>query len=393
MRMSTGARTVLAVGAVALALGACGDDSDDAESAAADGSVGVSEAQTGAAATEAAKLGSAAAERAGGKVELPQKRLGLVNVTGESEAAQRIESGAVNAARAIGWEIDTIDAQGDPAKSQAGMASFVNRGVDAILDLANPTQAITQGLAQARRADIPVINIGGIQDPSPNIQAQYAVDEVELTKALNAYMLEKLPENAKIATHTFPLLLSERLRDEQLKKDLAGTGVEVVANHQTDFTALVADTQKAARAQLAANPDISAFWGDTDTQMPAIAQVLDAAGKCGEIQNYNYYDDLLNLRQIRKGCATAVVTSPLEADGWAAVDQLAEMFARDRDIDSLPDDWTALEPLYGVDIRNGESIQVVDESNLPPEGEYLKPTVDFVTFFKTKWKDEFGAAP
>jgi hypothetical protein len=85
-----------------------------------------------------------------------------------------------------------------------------------------------------------------------------------------------------------------------------------------------------------------------------------------------------------------VVTSPLEADGWAAVDQLAEMFARDGSLDSLPEDWTELEPLYGTDIRNGESIQVIDESNLPPEGEYVPPKVDFVTFFKTKWKEEFG---
>lgn len=390
MRMSRWAGSVLAVAAVVVVLGGCGGDDDGDTNGDGGGSVGVSEAQTGAAASEAAKAGAVAAKRQGGEVDLPAKKLGLVNVTGESEAAQRIQAGAVNAAKAIGWDIVTIDAQGDPAKSQQGFNSLITQNVDAILNLANPTQAITQGLAQARAKNIPVIVIGGVQDPSDNIQAMYAVDEVELTAALNEKMLEELPDDAQIATHTFPLLLSERLRDAQLKKDLEGTGIKVVANHETDFTALVADTQKAARAQLSANPGIDAFWGDTDTQMPAIAQVLKGAGKCGDVLNYNFYDDRVNLQQIRAGCATAVVTSPLEADGWAAVDQLAELFARGGEIDSLPPDWDALEAVYGVDIRNGESIQVIDKSNLPPAGEYAKPNVDFVTFFKTKWGDEFG---
>ncbi|MCW3067359.1 MAG: substrate-binding protein [Solirubrobacterales bacterium] len=391
MRLTRWASSLLAIGAIGIALASCGSKSKSSTStSASNSSIGNNQAQTGKAASAAATAGAAAATKEGAPVKLPTKTLGLVNVTAQSEAAQRIQAGAVAAAHTVGWKIITIDAQGDPAKSQAGMTSLLSQNVDAILDLANPTQAINQSLAQARAKNIPVIDIGGIQDPSPNIEATFAVDEKQFTAALDKYMLAHLPANAKIATHTFPLLLSERLRGDQLKSDLTGTGHKVVANHQTDFTSLVADTQKAARAQLNGNPGLTAFWGDTDSQMPAIGQVLKAAGKCGSVQSYNFYDDKVNLQTIAQGCATAIVTSPVDADGWAAVDALAEMWARNKTIADLPKGWASLAPTYGVDIRNGTAIQVIDKSNLPPSGQYVKPKTDFVTFFKTKWAKEFG---
>jgi ribose transport system substrate-binding protein len=390
MRGSRWASSLFAIGAMSVALAACGGSSDNDSSTSGNSTIGNNKAQTGSAASQAATAGAEAAKKAGGPVKLPNKTLGLVNVTGQSEAAQRIQAGAEAAAKAVGWKLITIDAQGDPAKSEQAMNSLLSQNVDGILDLSNPTKAITPSLSRARAKNIPVIDIGGIQDPSPNIQSTFAADEKAMTAALDKYMLEHLPDNAKIATHTFPLLLSERLRDEQLKSDLSGSNAKIVANHQTDFTALVADTQKAARAQLTANPDLAAFWGDTDTQMPAIGQVLKSAGKCGKVQNYNFYDDKVNLQTIAEGCGTAIVTSPVDADGWAAVDSLAEMWARNKTLDDLPKDWAALTPVYGVDIRNGSAIQVIDKNNLPPAGEYVKPKTDFVTFFKTKWAKEFG---
>jgi ribose transport system substrate-binding protein len=389
-----------------LAFAACGgsDDNSSTETAATGGnsassnpggvpgnSAGMDRAVGGAKGEAAAKAAKAAVDAFGGPVDLPKgKVIGLVNVTGQSEAAQRLQKGAEDAVKSIGWTIKTVDAQGDPAKSQAGIQGFVTQKVDAIIDLSNPTQAITQGLAAAGAAKIPVINIGGPQDPSPNIQAQFHVDETPFTKALNAYMLKKLPSDAKIMTFVFPLLLSERLRDDQLKADLEGTNIKVVAKHTIDFSDAVADSQKAVRAALSANPGLSAVWSDTDTTLPPTGTVLNQVGKCGDVQSYSFYDDLANMAQIRKGCATAIVTSPVDSDGWAAVDSLAEMWARNKGLDSLPKGWNDLKDKYGVDIRNGTAISIVDKDNLPPKGKYVEPSVDFVTFFKTKWAEEFG---
>ncbi len=399
---------LLAALAIALVVAACGGSSKPSSgqsasnngsatstsstsaSSASAGSSGGPVAEEPESAVKAAEEdGEKAAEREGAPVKVEPKTIGLVDVTAESEAAQRIEAGADEAIKAMGWKVISIDAEGNPAKSESGMMSLVNQKVNAIIDLSNATAAITQSLAAAKAANIPVIDIGGIQDPSPNIEAMFAVNETEMSKKLDEYILAHIKGGAKAAVFDFPLLLSERLRDEQFHRDTKGK-VSVVATHQSNFAALVSDTQTAARTILAANPELEFFWGDTDTQMPAIAQVLKSKGLCGKVQNYNYYDDKANLAAIGEGCATAVVTSPVGADGWAAVDALAEMWGRKKPISSLPKGWESVTSTYGVNIRDGEAIEVIDKSNLPPAGQYVTPKVDYVAFFESKWKKEFG---
>ncbi|MHB1469598.1 MAG: sugar ABC transporter substrate-binding protein [Solirubrobacteraceae bacterium] len=403
-------RVAFAMAALALLLAACGGSSkgsskeSEAKSSASVSSSSSSTTSAAAPATaksspvaeepesavkEAEEAGTKAAEKAGAAVKVPSETIGLVNVTAESEAAQRIEAGAVEAIKAMGWKVISIDAEGNPAKSESGMMSLVNQNVAAILDLSNPTAAITQALAAARAKNIPVINFGGEQELTPNIEAEFAVNEVEFTEKLDEYILKHLKSGAKVATFVFPELLSERLRDEKFKSQV-GPHVKIVASHTSNFAALVSDTQNAARTILSANPGLEAFWGDTDSQLPAIAQVLKSQGLCGKVQNYNYYDDKANLAAIKEGCATAIVTSPLGADGWAAVDVLATMFANKKPISSLPKNWQALKSAYGVEIVDGSGIQVISKENLPPEGQYVTPKSDYVAFFEAKWKKEFG---
>ena len=334
---------------------------------------------------------AAAAKKEGPSVKLQPQTIGLVNVVRASEAAQRLEKGARDAAKGLGWKLIAIDAAGDPTKSEAAFVSLINQHVSAIVDLSNATAAITQGLAMARAAKIPVINIGGHQDPSPNIEAQYYGDPFALTAALDKYMFAHLPKHAKIAIFTSRILLDERERDAQLAKDAAKAGATIVFTHAVDLANLNGDTQAAAHAALLAHPDLNAFWGDIDSEMPVVALVLKAAGKCATIGNYNYYDDLVNLNALKSGCATAVTSSPVEADGWAAIDQFAEFFARHKSITSFPPTWTQLQStIYGVDIRTGNAIVITDKSSLPAAGQHVRPQFDFAAFFKAKWKNEYG---
>ena len=117
--------------------------------------------------------------------------------------------------------------------------------------------------------------------------------------------------------------------------------------------------------------------------------MLKGANKCSStLGNYNFYDDLINLKTIPTGCGTAVTTSPVGADGWAAVDQFAELFARHKSINSFPPTWNELQnSIYGVDIRTGNAIEVIDKSNLPRPA-IRPPKTDYPAFFAAKWKKE-----
>jgi hypothetical protein len=235
-----------------------------------------------------------------------------------------------------------------------------------------------------------VINIGGLQDPSPNLAAQYYGDPTDLTAALDKYMFAHLPPHSQIAAFVSPILLDERLRDAQFMKDAKAAGAQVY-KYPINLANLSGDATTSTHTALLAHPQLNAFWGDIDGEFPIVAQVLKGANKCATIGNYNFYDDLINLKTIPTGCGTAVTTSPVGADGWAAVDQFAEFFARHKSITSFPPTWNDLQNnIYLVDIRTGNAIEVIDKSNLPPAGEYVPPKTDYPAFFAAKWKKEYG---
>ena len=341
-------------------------------------------------AAQATIAGQKAAANEGPPVKLPSETIGVVNVLRASEAAQRLEAGTDAAAKALGWKVTAVDAAGDPTKSEAGIVTFVNEGVGAIVDISNPTAAMTQGLAEARAKNIPVINIGGLQNPSPNIEAQYYGDPTDLAAALDKYMFAHLPPHPQIAEFTSQIEYDEQKRDQQFQADAKAAGATVYT-YPIDLANLAGAATTAAHTALLAHPGLNAFWGDIDGELPVVAQVLKAANKCGKVGNFNFYDDLINLKTIAGGCATAVVSSPVGADGWAAIDQLAEFFARKKSIKSFPPTWSVLEVHpYGVDIRTGAAIVITDKTNLPASGQYVTPKTDFPVFFAAKWKKEYG---
>ena len=341
-------------------------------------------------AAQATIAGQKAAANEGPPVKLPSETIGVVNVLRASEAAQRLEAGTDAAAKALGWKVTAVDAAGDPTKSEAGIVTFVNEGVGAIVDISNPTAAMTQGLAEARAKNIPVINIGGLQNPSPNIEAQYYGDPTDLAAALDKYMFAHLPPHPQIAEFTSQIEYDEQKRDQQFQADAKAAGATVYT-YPIDLANLAGAATTAAHTALLAHPGLNAFWGDIDGELPVVAQVLKAAHKCGKVGNFNFYDDLINLKTIAGGCATAVVSSPVGADGWAAIDQLAEFFARKKSITSFPPTWSVLEVHpYGVDIRTGAAIVITDKTNLPASGQYVTPKTDFPVFFAAKWKKEYG---
>ena len=341
-------------------------------------------------AAQATIAGQKAAANEGPPVKLPSETIGVVNVLRASEAAQRLEAGTDAAAKALGWKVTAVDAAGDPTKSEAGIVTFVNEGVGAIVDISNPTAAMTQGLAEARAKNIPVINIGGLQNPSPNIEAQYYGDPTDLAAALDKYMFAHLPPHPQVAEFTSQIEYDELKRDQQFQADAKAAGATVYT-YPIDLANLAGAATTAAHTALLAHPGLNAFWGDIDGELPVVAQVLKAANKCGKVGNFNFYDDLINLKTIAGGCATAVVSSPVGADGWAAIDQLAEFFARKKSITSFPPTWSVLEVHpYGVDIRTGAAIVITDKTNLPASGQYVTPRTDYPVFFAAKWKKEYG---
>lgn len=323
-----------------------------------------------------APSGGSVSARAG----VPKETIGILNITAASEATVRPQNAAIAALQKAGWDYKIIDAQGDPQKSAAGLNSFVTQGVSAVISIANQPAVIQSGLQAAKAKNIPVINIAGAVPKDPNLAASYAPDEKALTSALNDYMFKHVPSGSGLATLTAPSIYALGLRDGYLTDDLKAQSLKVAANHEIDFTNPVADAQKSVTDILTANPNVGAFWTDTDFDVHPTAQVLKSKNLCGKVQVYGYYANKANMQAIRDGCATAVVEAAIDASGTMAVDALLGYFVDKTPIPSTPDD-----------VQGYFKPTVIDKSNVPAEGAgNVPPPADFLAFFDKKWSDAYG---
>lgn len=324
--------------------------------------------------------GSSSASGSSGASSVPKKTIGILNITAASESTIRPQDEALAAIKLLGWKSVIIDAQGDPQKEAAGMTSLVTQKVDAILSIANQPSAIQAGLLAAKAANIPVINIAGVVAPDPKLAASYAPDEKAMTKALDDYMIKQLSGGGRIATITAPAIYALALRDAQLKSDLQSTSISVAANHEIDFTNPVQDATKAVNDILTANPDVKAFWTDTDFDVQPAANVLKTKGLCGQVQLYGYYGDKANLQALRDGCATAVVDTGISASSDMAIDGLLGLFVHRKAIPA--------HPTYGEDFFKPT---IIDKSNVPSDPTaYFPPPADYTKYFHDKWSKDYG---
>ena len=88
----------------------CGDDDNGSESGGGGKVTGV-QAGTGSRQDKAAEAGKKAAEAAGGKVDLPKKKAGILQILGAIESAQRAENTLTEALKSVGWSTTVCDAR------------------------------------------------------------------------------------------------------------------------------------------------------------------------------------------------------------------------------------------------------------------------------------------
>jgi ABC-type sugar transport system substrate-binding protein len=378
---------VLALGLIAAG---CGDDDDDGGGGGSGG--GGIEAGTGERKQVAQQAGKVAAEEAGGPVELPpNKTIGFLQILGGIESADRTANAARTALKQVGYKMVLCDGQGDPTKWVTCADSLIGRGVDAILTTGIEPSSIKRQLNKAKAQNIPFVQGGGLV--SEGYDGSYYPDEPGAGKILAEDLLKRLDEvqeePVQLAIHDYPAPWAT-VRTDELEKLIKGDErYEVVATTQTDPANLVNGTRKTVTDQVTANPDIKAFWFSFDTTGQVGGQAVQAKFPGKKFPDKplvaTFHADLGTLELMRAGAVDVVIDVPYDASQWIAVDNLLEYFARDAPFDKSP------QPEY-AEVGDLFDYEIVDETNLPPEGEYREPKVDFVTFFETKWKEEFGGS-
>jgi ABC-type sugar transport system substrate-binding protein len=370
---------LLVLAALVFGVAACGDDDDDEEGVA----VVASEK------TEEAEEAGREAGEAAGQAELPSGvTVGILEVSANSEISRRVASAAREAVRTIGWDSEHCEGQGVPRQIASCGQSLLNQDVDVVLSIGNDPPVIARQLQQAKADDVPFFNVGGDVLQSERFTASYVPDDRAMTRVIDDYLFEQLEERGgdSLAIQTNEFIAALVTRGEVIREDLKEhPEIELVAENETDFANPVESVSEATRTVLTANSDLDALWAAIDFDIPPMARTARSVVD-GELPIIvGFYPGLENLELMRQGLVSGMVDAATEATAWAAVDQAAQMLARGEE----PADDKFLEETYPLDFL--EPILVTPEQNMPEaENEYVEPPADFVTFFTTKWGEEFG---
>lgn len=336
---------------------------------------------------------AAGASLAGPQVELPEQTIGILQLNAQAEVAFRIAEGARIPAEKLGWNVIVCDSLGDPARMASCSESLLNQGVDAILTVAIEPAPVMAQLRRARDEGVLWLTLGGGTTPNELISAQYAPLETEMSDLLHSYLIDQLAQRPgddhTMAISTFSQVWAGKARSDDLYADLEGTNITVVDEHVSDLANQIADARQSVTSQLTAYPNVDALYGTANYTVPVMGQLVAQRFPGQSFPErplvLGYLDDLVNLEAVRQGQVDAIATMRLDAASYVAIDQLAQHFARGTDL--AQNAYLDSETVYGIDLREAT---LVTAENLPPQGEYIEPTADFISFFNAKWEAEFG---
>ncbi len=348
------------------------------------------EAQHGASADRAAKAGKQAAADAGPPVKLPPVNVALLTMNKKDESSNRLLTQLMTVSKKpLGWVPQPCDGKGTPKALETCATGVIDQGpLDFILSNGIDPKLMPRTLEKAAFKNIPVINIGSSVPPSPLLAADFAPDDRAATKTLDRYMIRRL-KRVPPASRRIAVLKSTggggRIRFEQLKEDIKGTGIQIVAEGKTD--PVKADAAKdTVKGMLEKHDKLKAVWLADGNSVDPAGKAVDKAFKDLKFPDrplvLGFNADPKAAGAIRDGKADAVADVPYDASLYIALDRIAENIGRGEQLNP-----TSAKP-YPLDFLD---IALVTRDNAPAKKKFREPKEDFVTFFLEKWKKEFGS--
>ncbi len=343
---------------------------------------------------EAAAAGAADSAKAGGAVALPTgKKIGVMLLSGQSASSQRILAAAKTIGQMLGYEVIDCDPNFDAQKVGQCATSLVAQKADVIFSVSQNPGPMGSALADAKDLGITWIGTVDAVTPSPAIIPYGAPGPISAKVKdawLFAEMAKRKGEGAKLQVMalTAPTVGVASLEQEQtLLADAEASSVaEVVVKHDLDLANIVQDTLSTTTQTLQQYPDLAGTWTVCDFCVPLIAQAVNAAGVPAEKRPViaGNYTTAQTIADLRKGAIDGVVDLPWETAVWVGMDQALQKWARDKEIAPSFDVFST-----GYSIKFMEPYMVTKE-NVGASGPAPVFGPDFESYFRAKWKAEFG---
>lgn len=236
----------------------------------------------------------------------PKKLLGIVSITATDSNNARVIKGATAAAKAAGWTVQVVDAQGNAATANAAIRNFASRNAGMIFDLVFPTSSLGAGLAAARAKNIPVATWGGgLGKGVVMTTGNGAPFAGPATKAL----LNAMGPEGHILALTYRTGQVCRDRETIFDNMLTGKAGITVTKNEVTIPGYLQDGAKYATAWLAAHPAGSgklAIWGCWEDPTLGAISALKQQGRT-DVLTYGINGSSTAIKAVQDGSLTATV--------------------------------------------------------------------------------------
>jgi ribose transport system substrate-binding protein len=254
--------------------------------------------------------------------------------------------GLTEAGKLLGWNVKTIDGQGDPGRYNAGVRQAIAARASAIvLDIID-CPSVKSSLAEAQAAKIPVIGVASVDcdDPLVGGKAMFTANASwgksiaaafrDIGAGMADYMIAKTDGKAKIAQVTANdyLIVRHAVEGFDARIKSACPDCKIVASIDQPVAGL-SNGQATHRIQtmLQQHPEANALAMPYDAMVQVIGQMLKSQSR-KDLITVGLEGYPPNMKLIREGTQTATVGWSSNAAGWAGADVVNRVLAGEKDI-------------------------------------------------------------
>ncbi len=234
-------------------------------------------------------------------------QVGIVAVNYNSPSIQVQTDSAIAAAEARGWQVELFDGQGDQVATNNAAIAFIDRGFDAIINIASANTQMSAVIARANEAGVPFTSTfsglvpGIVADIGSNNTADAAIAALELVGRIDG--------QGHVVKFNWNVLPALRERDQGFHAvvdeypGITLTEIEVRVPGQVD------DAFAQMTNLLLANDDIVAVWVAWDELASPVARAIEQAGRADDIfvASQDGVDEVVSL--IRNGSPVALTVA------------------------------------------------------------------------------------
>ncbi|MGF1742266.1 ribose ABC transporter substrate-binding protein RbsB [Vibrio profundum] len=227
-----------------------------------------------------------------------------------------MKDGAQKKAKELGYNLIVLDSQNDPSKELSNVEDLTVRGVKAILINPTDSQAVSNAIRLANRANIPVLTLDRGASRG-KVVSHIASDNVAGGEMAGNYILKQVGPSAKvIQLEGIAGTSAARERGKGFMNVVKSSKMDLLASQPADF-----DRAKGLNVMenlMAAHPNVQAVFAQNDEMALGALRAVQASGKKVLIVGFDGTQD--GISAVKRGKLGATIAQQPELIGELGVE-------------------------------------------------------------------------